>query len=33
MLEQKQRVGLCARQNGALSLFLNLERRRVFYPA
>ena len=33
MLEQKQRVRLGARQNRALSLFLNGERRRVFNAA
>jgi hypothetical protein len=33
VLEQKQSVGLRARQNRALSLFLNSQRRRVFNAA
>jgi hypothetical protein len=33
MLEQKQRVRLRARQNRALSLFLDLKRRRVIDAA
>jgi hypothetical protein len=30
MFQQKQRIGLCARQNRALGLLLQIERRAVF---